>query len=62
MLLEKPIEVEEEILHIETKLKGKNAIAAYLGTQWVRVMNPHPPLASGSHCSNVRTLCSRPPP
>ncbi len=34
---------------------------AYLGTQGFRVMNPHP-LASGSHCSNVRTLCSRPPP
>ncbi len=33
---------------------------AYLGTQGVRVMNP--PLASGSHYSNVRTLCSRPPP
>ena len=31
----------------------------YLGTQGVRVMNPPPPLASGSHCSNVRTLCSR---
>ncbi len=31
----------------------------YLGTQGVRVMNPPP--AFGSHCSNVQTLCSRPP-
>ncbi len=33
-----------------------------MGTQGVRVMNPHPhPLASGSHGSNVRPLCSIPP-
>ncbi len=37
--------------------------SAYLGTLGVRVMNNPPPLpASGSHCRNVRTLCSRPPP
>ncbi len=36
-------------------------VRAYLGTQGVRVMNP-PSLASGSHCRNIRTLCSRPPP
>ncbi len=35
-------------------------VRAYLGTQGVRVMNP-PSLASGSHCRNIRTLCSRPP-
>ncbi len=34
---------------------------SYLGSQGVRVMMPPPP-ASGSHCSNIRTLCSSPPP
>ena len=32
---------------------------AYLGTQGVRVMNPHPHLASGSHCSYVWSVCIR---
>ena len=34
---------------------------AYLGTQGVRVMNPHPHLASGSHCSIAWSLCIRTP-
>ena len=43
------------------EVEGINQLCAYLGTQGVRVMNPPPP-ASRYHCSNVRTLCSRPPP
>ena len=39
----------------------KVRLAAYLGTQGVRVVNNPPPPASGSHCSNLRTLWSRPP-
>ncbi len=34
-------------------LRKKESSYSYLGKQGVRVMNPTPPLASGSHCSHV---------
>ncbi len=52
--------MHQEARHLSGGLEGEQ-VWSYVGTQGVRVMTP-PSLASGSHCSNVRTLCTKPPP